>query len=164
MPKLATPVQYEPSLEGLNDIRPLQLADEVKVVIPYPVLCSNPPSTGRPAMGKFVRCNQQGALLKHKPYEPLSYYFKDDTITSAIAGCSFIFPTKVYGISAYWKIDDGSPTCFWTNPRATKNIKELIDRAYIWLPFVGNTIWFVGVGEGDWEGYIEVYGFYKIGD
>ncbi|GAI67122.1 unnamed protein product, partial [marine sediment metagenome] len=39
MPKLATPVQYEPALEGLNDIRPLQLAGESKVVIPYPELC-----------------------------------------------------------------------------------------------------------------------------
>lgn len=66
MPKLATPVQYEPALEGLNDIRPLQLADKSKVVIPYPVLCKNPPSTGKPAVGMFARCSQQGALLKSK--------------------------------------------------------------------------------------------------
>ncbi|GAI19748.1 unnamed protein product [marine sediment metagenome] len=79
MQKLATPVQYEPALEGLNDIRPLQLADKSKVVIPYPVLCKNPPSTGKPAVGMFARCSQQGALLKsnNRRYRFLEYEYRN---------------------------------------------------------------------------------------
>jgi hypothetical protein len=64
MPKLLTPVQYENTLDELNGVRPLELADEVKLTLDIPILNVNPVSQKRPAIGKLLRCNQRGALLQ----------------------------------------------------------------------------------------------------
>lgn len=61
---LRTPVQYESVLDELNTVRPLQLADEGKVALDTPVLNANPVSSSRPAIGKLLRCNQRGGILR----------------------------------------------------------------------------------------------------
>lgn len=67
MVKLITPVQYEQGLDGLNQVRPLTLVDESKAVIALPFGCINPPSKDRPAEGRLLRCDNQGAILSRKP-------------------------------------------------------------------------------------------------
>lgn len=64
MPKLLTPTQYESALDGLNDVRPLSLTDEVKNALELPVLNVNPVDKDKSVVGKLARCNEQGALLK----------------------------------------------------------------------------------------------------
>lgn len=61
--KLITPVQHEPVLDGLNEIRPLQLRDDVQRVIGLPALNANPVNNPNNVRGKFLRCSQQGAIL-----------------------------------------------------------------------------------------------------
>jgi len=62
MPKLLTPIQYEDTLDELNIVRPLELADVVKHLIDIPILNSNSVDNN-PALGKLLRCDNAGALL-----------------------------------------------------------------------------------------------------
>ncbi len=161
MPKLATPVQYEPALEGLNDIRPLQLADESKVVIPYPVLCKNPPSKGRPAVGMFARCSQQGALLKNVSYKAVLPEYKYRNVTVYDMHTHFTFSSKVSYVIAIWKWLGGSPVLYWSDPTYLYNLKTLSNLKYTFLPFIGTDIYFGGRGLGEWNVDLFVYSFYK---
>lgn len=160
MPKLATPVQYEPSLEGLNEIRPLQLADESKIVIPYPVLCKNPPSTDRPAVGMFARCSN-GALLKSVPAWAKSWEYSGLLSLSNMSYLvHFTFAQRVYGVLARYAKLVGTFTCYWNMPSYSVPIKRVYTLEYTFLPFVGKTMYFKGYGTGDWEGDVWLYGFY----
>ena len=161
MPKLATPVQYEPTLEGLNEIRPLQLADESKIVVSYPALCQNPPTKDRPAVGKLARCSEQGALLKSLPvwcdkYETLFW-----TITNEMPAHFFTFAQKVYGVIVLWQIIEGTPVCDWVSLIPMKELQRITPDIHTFLPFVGVKVRFRGKNIDVWEGDIRVYGFYK---
>lgn len=81
--KLITPVQYEPVLDDLNQIRPLQLQDDVQRVISLPVVNTNPANNPNNARGKFLRCSQQGVILgthnyNSYDYEEIEKYIIDD--------------------------------------------------------------------------------------
>lgn len=161
MPKLATPVQYEPALEGLNDIRPLQLADEVKIVLPYPVLCKNPPSTGRPAIGKFVRCTQQGAGVIHRinsltSYELLSQYFDQDNPEHCIS-----FSQKVRCVFVKFGLGSNTRGGYWTDPTYLIEIKAIGYRTNTFLEFVGTNLYVRAISQnGDFFITWHFYGFY----
>ena len=161
MPKLATPVQYEPTLEGLNDIRPLQLADESKIVVPYPALCQNPPTKDRPAVGKLARCSEQGALLKSLPKWADKIYADAFALSDGVSIIEYIFSIKVFGIIAMLRIDIGSPEGYWCSYDGEYSYIRLIENTYIFLPFVGTNIWFVGLGTPPFQLAIFIKGFYK---
>lgn len=161
MPKLATPIQYEPALEGLNDIRPLQLADESKIVIAHPVFCKNPPSAGKPAVGMFARCSQQGALLKSNNTwsdKIESHYLRID---DAYPIYFYTFAQKVYGIIAFWERTAGVAKGYWCDPSGTQKYIELSTITYTFLPFVGTIIWFLGESILGWDAKVWFTGFYK---
>ncbi|MBA7474041.1 hypothetical protein ES707_09388 [subsurface metagenome] len=161
MPKLATPVQYESALEGLNDIRPLQLAEESKIVIPYPVLCKNPPSKGRPAVGKLARCSEQGALLKSnillldKLYTFFVHIHEYNTLISVM------FPNRVYGVAARYNQIEKASTTYWSSDTGVAHIDRLVADKYIFLPFIGKIIYFKGYGSVGWIASIDIRGLYK---
>ncbi|GAI88583.1 unnamed protein product, partial [marine sediment metagenome] len=137
MPKLSTPVQYEPALEGLNDIRPLQLADESKVVVPYPVLCKNPPSKDRPAVGMFARCSQQGALLKSNNIATTDIDRTTEDFSEAAPLVHYPFTQKVSGVIAKYVNFYGTSGLWWCNSNGTIKYTALSTAAYVFLPFVG---------------------------
>lgn len=161
MPKLATPVQYEPALEGLNTIRPLQLADEVKVIIPYPVLCKNPPSENKPAVGMFARCSQQSALLKHRIKEFCGYeYIRTQFFLPAYTYC-FVFSQKVsfvlFMVLAYSELDK----IYWTDNTYTLYLQEISLVAPTFIKLVGTRLYVRVIDISD--GYFldcRCYGFY----
>ena len=95
MRKLLTPAQYEPSLEGLNEIRPLELKDETSLNIPYPVLCENLPNERRQGIGKFARCTKDGALVKHRGNDVKIYQIVQDSIDYPVTNMEFVFFQKV---------------------------------------------------------------------
>lgn len=66
MGKLITPFMYEDKLSGLAESFPLSLTDEVRQAITLPVCNAQPADSGPPAIGRFFRGTQQGALLAHK--------------------------------------------------------------------------------------------------
>lgn len=141
MPKLATPVQYEPALEGLNDIRPLQLADEGKVVIPYPVLCKNPPSTGKPAVGMFARCSQQGALLKsvsnvYSAYEKIRLNFDVDNLEQVVE-----FSQRIGFVLCVPIVHHRGSDLWWSEATYTAKFKKISQTAPTFLKFVGSDLY-----------------------
>lgn len=161
MPKLATPVQYEPALEGLNDIRPLQLAEESKVVIPYPVLCQNPPSKDKPAVGKLARCSQQGALLKSEPVWADNYSEIRLDISEAVPNIHYAFPVRVQGVLASYLIFVGGGGINWCDKDFVIDYRSLVIISYRFLPFVGTDIYFMSDGYGGYELGLHLLGFYK---
>lgn len=64
MAKLLTPFGYENKLAGLSESLPLALQDEGRQIIDLPLADLQPAGGKCPAVGKFLRCNQQGALLQ----------------------------------------------------------------------------------------------------
>lgn len=141
MPKLATPVQYEPTLEGLNVIRPLQLKDEGKIVIPYPVLCKNPPTKDRPAVGKLARCSQQGALLAgnkdgYTTYEYIEQGFERDDGNKLIQ-----FSQKVSCVQSLITVMGTITGGWWTDPTYTLEFKDIFSTYAVYLPFVGSDLY-----------------------
>ncbi|GAH82001.1 unnamed protein product, partial [marine sediment metagenome] len=137
MPKLATPVQYEPSLDGLNTIRPLQLADEVKTVIPYPVLCKNPPSIDKPAVGMFARCSQQGALLKSVPVWANRIFEDDFELSEREPNVHYVFPTKVKYVFALLDMGGHSGAVHWTDSSYTQEYRLIATDKYTSIIFMG---------------------------
>lgn len=161
MPKLATPVQYEPSLEGLNAIRPLQLAEESKVIIPHSVLCKNPPSADRPAVGMLARCSEQGALLKYKNTWANNVSYKVMYLIEALPIGSSTFFRRVYGVVARFDLRAGVGSVWWCDSIGRYTYTQLATDYWKFLPFVGKTISFLGDGFLGWDCKVYFYGFYK---
>lgn len=161
MVKLASPVQYESPLEGLNDVRPLQLADVGKIVLPTPVLCKNLPTVNKPAVGRLVRCTQQGALLRdNSEFADKVKSARLDIMDYRIPK-KYTFPMKVYGVIAKYFIQMHSFEIVWCSPDGANEYIALSVTDYLFLPFVGTDIWFMSVGENAGFGYIAIKGFYK---
>lgn len=161
MPKLANPVHYEPSLEGLNVIRPLQLADVNKIVIPTPVLCTNPPSVTKPAVGILARCTQNGALIKSnntlcdKIYEAEIYTGDESEFVT------YTFPTKVQGVLAKISYVEEDVYDWWCSDYGLQKYVEIFYSVWSFLPFVGKKIHFLLECAESFETTILLIGFYK---
>lgn len=142
MIKLSTPAQYETGLDGLNDLRPLELKDEGKVVIENIVGTLNPPSKGRPAKGMMLQCNKDGALLhadfvaNHSSFELIDAWLKPGLYMVTVD-----WAQKVYGVLAYYYwFSLATKTVYWVTPDET-NIKQCPYQVYTWLPFIGTTMY-----------------------
>lgn len=152
MPKLATPVQYEPTLEGLNDIRPLQLADEGKIVIPMPALCQNPPTKDRPAIGRLARCSQQGALLKHRVNDLQTYEIFGGQFNFFDADQHFTYSQKVSSVVCYMGGYHNIVDAYWSSPSYTEKIQD--------ITLTGTTVFcFSGVDLYIHTSFVDVFGY-----
>lgn len=160
MPKLATPVQYEPSLDGLNDIRPLQLADEAKVVIPYPVLCKNPPTVDKPAVGMFARCDRQGSMLINVPPWATEVYEIDIDIAVTNGGMFYSFPIMVQGVLAIYTKVGEYMSVEWSNPTYSRSYAYIHENVWKYLSFMGTKIYFRVSGAPATIGTLSLKGFY----
>lgn len=160
MPKLITPVQFEPSLDGLNIVRPLIMPDECKTIISYPVLCQNLPSEGKPGVGKLARCTQAGALLRDNT-EFGDKIYNGSLALSGLSPCrAFVFPMKVAGVSVLAVTEETAATFYWCSPDCVNNYKQVSETAYTFLSFVGTNMRFKGVGLTEEETYLLIKGFY----
>jgi len=159
MPKLATPIQYEPALDGLNAIRPMQLANVVKTDIVCPVMCKNPATVDKPAVGMLARCSQQGALLKSKPFWADTIYEYNVAIVVGDE-VHITFPMYVLGVIAKYTLT-GPMGVDWCNDAYTINYRGLATEYWTRLPFVGKDIHFIVDGMPDVTGALLIKGFYK---
>lgn len=158
---LVTPVQYESAFDGLNEVRPLELADEVKVALDIPVLNANPVSSSRPAIGKLLRCNQRGGILQtpsnkytYTGYLEYAYIagvilhrFTFSEVTPFVI-CEDIYFSEPFGIR--WTDSTGAIVLdSWPN-----GIKRI-------LPFYGKHLWISKVGPNYVELTMRVHYFTK---
>lgn len=160
MPKLITPVQFEPSLDGLNIVRPLIMPDEGKTVISYPVLCKNLPSEGKPGVGKLARCTQDGALLRDNLEFASNRYYGALSLSGLSPCRTFTFPMRVKAVSVLPVTEEPAATFYWCSSDCSNNYKQLSDTVYTFLSFVGTVMQFKMVGGTEEETYILIYGFY----
>lgn len=144
MQRLATPTQYEPALEGLNDIRPLQLVEDSKIVVAYPVLCKNPPTIDKPAVGKLARCTQQGTLVRHKVNGLTAYEYIEQEFPVNGGNQQIAFSQKVSYISVV-EVDVGFRDDSWfMDSTYTHQLARIVGVNQLQFPFVG-TVFYVTV-------------------
>lgn len=100
MPRLRTPVQYEESMGELNQVRPLNLIDPVKIALDIPFLNFNPVNKNRPAIGKLVRCNKAGALIKENSVIERNTEIDGGGVTTGTPVVAITFSQPVH----YWRM------------------------------------------------------------
>lgn len=137
MAKLATPIQYESALDRLNAVRPLQLADEAKIALNIPVLNVNPVDKDKPVVGKLLRCNQQGVLLRSNDKAQENSEYK--SFFSYCRLCTFHFPfaQKVFGVIVTFVDPAEIFTVWWCSEAAVVKYKQITKDVWTFLPFVG---------------------------
>lgn len=160
MPRLATPVMYESALAGLNDIRPLELGDECRNAVSYPVGTSNPIDTDRPAIGKLVRCNEQGSLLRDIEKWAIHYEYIIRYSSVAVPLFHITFARRVKGVIVKYENVVSISSAYWCDVAGDIHYVRFTSTVFKFLPFVGRAFNIHCVGMGDWNGIIYLYGFY----
>ena len=141
MLKLATPIQYEDSLDELNTIRPLSLTDEGKIELVIPILNVNPVSSGRPVIGKLLRCNQVGSLvgnssIGYSNVQELSHIFSTPPRTWL---CQFSQVVSVVVLRGTILV--GSPVTWWSDSTYTAQYASVVGNTFIIIRFVGDKLY-----------------------
>lgn len=162
MSKLLTPVVYEDVLDELNIIRPLKLVDEVRHNLDIPVLDVIPVSKDRPAIGKLLRCDNNGALIKGNT---LVYKYWDDVSVLESSPLAFLaVPFARVMLAFYWNpgIVDGMDAIYLTDDDDTVRLQDLSDTDNQWIPFKTDRLNI----HVDWNGGVGVFagvfcGFYN---
>ncbi|MBA7621477.1 hypothetical protein ES703_28839 [subsurface metagenome] len=147
-------------MDELNEVRPLQLADEVKSVISSPALNLNPISHGRPVTGKLARCNNQGGLSVNdnsgfENYEYIVTLFEGRPMPQKVT-----FAQKLKGLYLpQYEWFYPFTTFEWVDAGTRLTIQTLHQDASNWLKFTGTEIWIRG-NTGFNEFYLVCLGFY----
>jgi len=161
MPKLATPMQYGRSLDDLNGLRPLALADECKNVVSYPVLCKNPASVDKPAIGKLARASQQGQALlantyRYADYEYIEQEFELNNPNRLIEFNQQVFFVQTKVIQVYSMI-----AAWWADATYTTLYKLIYPVPIVSLGFVGTKLYIGSAHQvAGWKAVIAFWGFY----
>lgn len=160
MRKLITPVQYESALDELNALRPLQLRDESKILVPYPVLCKD--SDTRSVIGMLARCSPQGALLRHTDKDYSAWQPIMGNFSYFVSNIAITFAQRVSRVIAISYGGGDCDDCRWTNSDYTHYIKQIsiVQYAATILPFRGTVIY----ARGDFSiptGWMNI-GFYGL--
>lgn len=160
MVKVATPILYESALDELNRVRPLLLGDRSRLSVDLPVLSKNPVGTGRPIIGKLVRCDEQGALLNNKGNSFKNYELISLTLSSSNPTKSIEFSQRIFGSSIQAGKLGVTPFCYLTNSSYLDIVKIFTQAGIYYINLTGFTLYFKGFGSGPWFWYLDVYGFY----
>ncbi len=160
MRRLITPVQYDSTLAGLNEIRPLTLADEVKAGLSFPILNLNPVDNNQPAKGRFLRSDHQGSLLRSLADDcpEVSYEKKDIWLESDLT-FTVSFAQKVNYVLGKMSWFELTGTIKWNTKDHWYLIKVISNTEQTFLPFRGQVMYVQGFGVSG-VGTLTLYGFY----
>lgn len=160
MPKLATPVQYEPVLDGLNELRPLILDNTVRRVIGVPVSPVDVSDTSGGVKGRLLRCNRQGALLReNNHYEP---EYQSISISWSAAGGNRVvtFDQRVNYIAYRWVVKSGLLIAARYDSTFTYFLGWLVLSGNNFIPFRGTAMGFVAAFFPGGYATMNIRGFY----
>lgn len=160
MLKLITPIQYESALDGLNQVRPLSLADRGKITLDIPICNSNPVNAGRPALGKLLRCNQRGAILTNGRLGYDDYYYSTGSLSHATLTVKITFPTAVKGFIAKYAEALGTGYIARMDSTYTIQVGKLSLNDYSYFNIRGRYVYLKGFGSIPFVFPYYVYGFY----
>lgn len=160
MSELKTPVRYEPALDELNIGVRLKVTDKVRPVLPIPILNLNPVSENRPPIGKLLRCNNQGAVLKSGVVGYGSYQVKTAGIVDWDPNYTVTFDQKFYSL-LFESIDSaGDYDYYLCDSDYSVNFFKLPKANFMRLPIRGTTLYFRSEGTSSWENTFKIYAFY----
>lgn len=160
MVKVATPILYESALDELNRVRPLYLGDRSRLSIDLPVLSKNPVGTGRPIIGKFARCDEQGALLKNVGNSFHNYTYDLEYLNSGNPTLTLIYSQKALGV-VFRLIKTGvAYVFFFMDSTFTKALWTTGSSGSYYMPFKGYRMYLRGTGSGNWAWTVHIYRFY----
>lgn len=160
MAKLATPVQYESVLEGLNALRPLQLVEPIRRTVDVPILNSLPIESVKSAAGTLAKGTQQGAILNKNIYE-LTEYEKIEYNSAGIAGnINIEFAQTVKHIAINMRQKAGSNPFYWCIPLSNVMLRDITELGMHQLEFVGTKMWFYQNALPFHTLIFNAYGFY----
>jgi len=160
MVKIASPIQYESSLDELNRVRPLRLGVQSKLSLDYPVLCKNPVGISRPVIGQLARCNEQGALLKNTGNSFRNYELLTATLTYSLDWHKFTFSQKVFAVTLMFTASGTWRDLYLTGDTYLIIIKTFTAVGTYFIPFTGLYIWFRQLALPSTVKYLNIYGFY----
>ncbi len=159
-PKLITPVQYESGFDGLNEVRPLSLDDEVRCDLSIPFCNLQTVSRPEPADGRFLRCTDRGVLIAHKP-ESVAEDFEDsgDMFSEGRDIWWYDFSQKVRFVSVLVTSLVGTIAIAWCTAGGYIIMEDVVDE-WVFFPFTGNRFHYLGIDGIGQEYYCRVIGFY----
>ena len=160
MGKLITPLHYESAIDGLNDVRPLALADEARQELSLPILNQAPVDKVSPASGKFLQSDNQGAGLIRDFVECKNQVTQSISLSNTGSLGNINFGRMIEFFTAHVVThSQGSGVSFWdinyTRYWGFFNIPTVFYSIYHrpWL-------FFAGFGTTPWSMDLEVSGFY----
>jgi len=158
--KLTTPVQYEQVIDGLNEIRPLNLDDTVRRVVSLPVINSLSVDDPHIVQGKVLRCDNNGAVLGKNNRCYNNYEDKYLYTGSGYENNTIVFGQRVYYVNLRIKTLSVGGYVQWLDPLFYILVKLYESTGLYYLPLVGTKIHLRTAGYGTGATRVYVYGFY----
>ncbi len=135
MPKLISPVQYGPGLNGLNELRPLSVGDDLDSSLSLPVADVNPADNSQLSAGHFLRSTDQGSMLRKLPFDLEDYSSQSiDHLFVMNETVSIIFAQAVQFAIGKKTVFDGSGILTWVTSAGSIAIHVFEASSYIYLP------------------------------
>ncbi len=142
MVQLKTPIRFSDRLSAFNVSPPRQVGDTGKQQLSLTIGDVNPVGIGRPAMGKMLRCNNQGGQLIQHPDFPQN---KETVVETWLLGQTgyrtITFAQWVYSVSFY---TDGMTleTLYWIKESVGIPWDQWFGDGTHHINWSGNKIWF----------------------
>lgn len=137
MPKLLTPLQYSPTLDELNDIRPLQTDNIVKPSIDIAVCNELVDSDKKATLGRLIRCTKQSHLLIKNSLVSTEYEGKPYTYVNQEMVLTITFSQLVREVMVHTKMAAGTILFYWCSSNYLISIKDLKSIGKHYLNFRG---------------------------
>lgn len=161
MPKLITPVSYSDKLAVCEQIGQPDMSDEIRQVIDLPLADLQPADNKPPAVGKFLRASQQGALLKHLSEQGFTSVEYTGLINKTGSDTwLFQFAQLVSFVIVRWTtiIDFGQS--YWATPSGGI-IKDFVYGVYTVCNFRGTDFYYAHRNDTGGTLLYQIYGFYR---
>ena len=149
------PVNYEPVLSGLNEVRDLSLADEGRLSLDIPVLNSQPATNENIGIGKFLRCNPGTLIWNPNKFTADPQYYTYSMTAFETSTLLRVFDPAVEFILL--RVSDWTdPAWFeWRNQDYSTTLKSYNGNGCYLIPFVGTDFYLrcrvASVGHFTWE-------------
>lgn len=158
MIQIKSPVRFEDSLDGLNQVPAFTVDREVRQGLDLGIAAVNPVSKARPNIGKFIRCDRQGSLLHVPAHQSMTLAVdSDETLYFSDQDTSYDFGQVVDRVLVRIKLITVDHMYFYWLSSVGVVLKTFRDRGMLWCEFKGQVFYWKTVAE------IGIYGITFFG-
>ena len=161
MQKLLTPLQYEPVLESLNSLRPLQVKEQISTHIELGVLDRLSVDNNKSAEGMLAKCTGQGDELIHNAESLTGVETRLYPWPDGFGLINMNWSQKVYFVVIDVYARTGTPSFNWRDPYGVLTIKALSALGVYMCEFVGTNMYLHLTTAPVTTLSYNAYGFYK---